>query len=148
MTKDLFEVLRKIFLWGKKYVHYCSSNMFSGHVPTFQVMFDLCDFFFSLWSHSLKYILPLGMCGWGRIWRTSIHPSFLVSPSRPLKYDSGPSIVKQEQKTCKQNQCGINKLSLTLYLTSVNILHSSQQEFLQTDVLPSQCNPPLTFHWN
>lgn len=48
MTKDLFEVLskkKKKNTSGERFIHYYS-NMFSGHVLTFQAKLDLCDSFF------------------------------------------------------------------------------------------------------
>ena len=102
MTKDLFEVLRKKNFRGKIYPHYYS-NMFSGHVLTFQAKLDLCDsfFFFSLISFSK---IPL-FC-WCRE-QDSTHKLIVlrwVNTPRPWKYDSEPSPVQQEYiQTSKMN---------------------------------------------
>lgn len=145
MTKDLFEVLskkkkkRKNSSRGKIYPHYYS-NMFSGHVLTFQAKLDLCDFFLSFWSHSIKYLCSVGIGN--RIWHTG--SSFSAGWTLPDHRNMTRNLPLSKKNKNKQAERIQNKqLSLALYLTSVSILHSSQQDFFAKRFYPPAVQPTL-----
>lgn len=141
MTKDLFEVLskkKKKILQGKDLSILLQQYAFwsCSHLPS--QAWSL--WFLSFWSHSIKYLCSVGIGN--RVWHTG--SSFSAGWTLPDHRNMARNLPLSKKNKNKQAKRIQNKqLSLALCLTSVSILHSSQQDFFAKRFYPPPVQPTL-----